>query len=35
MNLLKKIDNFDNRQDYLPILNGSILAELVILFILY
>jgi hypothetical protein len=33
--LLKDISNFNNVSDYLPILNGSINADLIILFLLY
>ena len=33
--MFKPIHNFDNIRDYLPILNGSIMADLIILYILY
>lgn len=33
--ILKNISNFNNINDYLPILNGSINADLVIIFLLY
>jgi len=33
--MLKDISKFNNINDYLPILNGSLLAEIVVLFIVY
>lgn len=33
--MLKNISNFNNMNDYLPILNGAILADIVIIILLY
>lgn len=35
MRLFKDISNFSNTSDYLPILNGSINSDLIIIFLLY
>lgn len=32
---MKSIDKFSNTSDYLPILNGAIIADLIVLFIVY
>ena len=33
--MLKDISNFSNLNDYLPILNGAVLSDIIIIFILY
>ena len=35
MNFLKNISNFNNISDYLPILNGALFADIIVLLIVY